>query len=258
LCALIAALAMAPAAMAGKPKGEYADFNDCPLGTSGVSQCVYAVLSGGELVFNKMDVPIKHTITLQGGLIVTEKEETFVNTTEGQTLSKTEQEVPGGFVGIGGPETSPETVTLELVGSVALSRANLAAGTGTALKLPVRAHLKNEDFGEACYLGTSASPIALDLTTGATSPPKPNKSIKGTAGEKETKEEGNLVIYKNDSLVENAFAVPGAKGCGGVYETLIDPLIDEKYGLPASAGYSTVILSGTSEFASAEAVRKSE
>jgi hypothetical protein len=244
--------------MAGKPKGEYADFNDCPLGTSGVSQCVYAVFSSGELLLNKLDVPIKHSITLQGGLIVTGKEETFVNTTEGQTLSKTEEEVPGGFTGLEKTESTPMTLTLELVGAVALSRANLAAGTGTALKLPVRAHLKNVYFGEACYIGSSSSPITLDLTTGATSPPKPNKSIKGKPGEKESKEAGNLVIYNNDSLVENAFTVPTAKGCGGIEESVIDPLINEKYGLPASAGYSTAILAGTSKFASAEAVRKSE
>jgi hypothetical protein len=251
--------AAAPAAFAGKPKGEYAPFTGCPLKTAGVSQCVYSQFTGGKLTFGTMAVPIEHAITLQGGLIVTGKEETFVNAGEGETLTKTEEKVPGGFSGIGGTESSPMTLTLELVGAVALSRGNLAEAKGTALKLPVRAHLKNVYFGEECFIGSSASPITLNLTTGVTSPPAPNKPITGSAGTHEVKEAGNLVLYKGDSLVENAFSVPGAKNCGaGVYKELITPLINSKYGLPAAGGHNTAILSGTSEFASAEAVLKSE
>ncbi|HXP37962.1 MAG TPA: hypothetical protein VN817_09365 [Solirubrobacteraceae bacterium] len=249
----------APAAFAGKPKGEYAPFTGCPLKTAGVSQCVYAQFTGGKLTFGSMTVPIERAITLQGGLIVTGTEETFVNAGEGETLTKTEEKVPGGFSGVGGTESSPMTLTLELVGAVALSRGNLAEAKGTALKLPVRAHLKNIYFGEECFLGSGASPITLNLTSGVTSPPAPNKPISGSAGTHEVKEGGNLVLYKGDSLVENAFSVPGAKGCGaGVYKELITPLINSKYGLPAAAGRNTAILSGTSEFASAEAVLKSE
>jgi hypothetical protein len=249
----------APAAFAGKPKGEYTPFTGCPLKTAGVSQCVYAQFSGGELRFGTMVVPIEHAITLQGGLIVSGAEETFVNAGEGETLTKTEEKVPGGFSGVGGTESSPMTLALELVGAVALSRGNLAEAKGTALKLPVRAHLKNIYFGEECFLGSSTSPITLNLTTGVTSPPAPNKPITGSVGTHEVKEAGNLVLYKGDSLVENAFSVPGAKGCGaGVYKELITPLINSKFGLPAAGGHNTAILKGTSEFASAEAVLKSE
>jgi hypothetical protein len=259
LLVLLTALTTAPAALAGKPKGEFAVFADCPLGTTGVNQCVYAQFTGGELRLGKLDVPIKRTITLQGGLIVTEKGETFANVTEGQTLSKTEEEVPGGLLGIIGPEGSSLGLTLELVGSVALNRAKLAAGEGTALTLPVKAHFKNVYLGEECVLGSSAKPITLNLTTGTTNPLSPNKPIKGSPGERESKDEGNLVIYKGDSLLENNFSVPGAEGCGPISErSFIDALINEKYGYPASDGNNTAILTGTSEFASAEAVRKSE
>jgi hypothetical protein len=255
---LLLALA-APAAFAGKPKGEYAPFTGCPLKTAGVSQCVYAQFTGGELRFGTMVVPIEHAVTLQGGLIVSGAEETFVNAGEGETLTKTEEKVPGGFSGVGGTESSPMTLTLELVGAVALSRGNLAEAKGTALKLPVRAHLKNVYFGEECFLGSSASPITLNLTTGVTSPPAPNKAITGSAGTHEVKEAGNLVVYKGDSLVENAFSVPGTKGCGaGVYKEIIGPLLNMKYGLPAAGGHNTAIFKGTSEFANAEAVLKSE
>jgi hypothetical protein len=252
LLVLVATLAVAPAAMAGKPKGEFADFTNCPLGDVEVNECVYDKASGGELIFGTMTIPIKSAITLQGGLIANEKEETFVEATEGKTLSKTPEEVTGGF------ESKPLTATLELVGSVAVSRKKLTAEEGTALTLPVRAHLKGASLGEGCFVGSSATPIALDLTTGVTSPPPPNKPIKGTRGTIEVKEEETLEIFKGDSLVENAFSVPGASGCGGVFENIIDPIVDAKFGLPAAAGHSTAILKGTTKFATAEAVRKSE
>jgi hypothetical protein len=258
--ALVLLLLVPTAAFAGKPKGEYASFNDCPLATAGVTQCVYAQFSGGELALGTLKVPIAHTITLQGGLIVTGTSETFVNTTEGQTLSPTAQEVPGGLLGLPGhgSESSAFSIAMELAGSVSLSRGNLAGETGTALKLPVKVHLKNVFLGEACFIATATSPVVLNLTTGVTSPPKPNLPIHGSAGEHESKEGGNLVVYKNDALVDNAFSSPTPKGCGGIEESLIVPVLDSKYGWPSAAGNNTAILKGTSKFASAAAVKASE
>jgi hypothetical protein len=258
--AALVVLLVPTAALAGKPTGEYAVFNDCPLATAGVTECVYAQFSSGEVDLGKLKVPIAHTITLQGGLIVSGTSETFVNTTEGQTLSPTAQEVPGGLLGLPGhgSESTAFSIAMELAGSVALSRGNLAGETGTALKLPVRVHLKNIFLGEVCYIGTTTSPVVLNLTTGVTSPPKPNLPIHGTAGEHESKEGGNLIVYKNDSLVENAFSSPAPKGCGGVQESLIVPVLNSKYGWPAAAGNDTAILKGTSKFASAAAVKASE
>jgi hypothetical protein len=246
--ALLAVLAAAsPALAAGKPKGEYAPFTNCPLHTAGVTQCVYIPTKSGELLFGKASIPINNTIKIQGGLIVSGSEETFVEATEGATLSKTAEEVVGGFEG-------PLTATLELVGTVTLSRIKLAAGEGTALKLPVRAHLKNMFVGETCFIGSSTKPITLSLTTGATSPPPPNKSIKGSPGTEESKEGGNLVVHKADSLVDNAFSVPQVEGCG----MLVTPILNSKFGLPSAAGHNSAILNGNSEFASAKAVEESE
>jgi hypothetical protein len=250
--ALFATLAIAPSAMAGKPTGEYKVFNDCPLGTAGVNECVFTQTTGGELRLGSMVVPITNTITFQGGQIVTETEEKFVEPTEGVTLSKTPESVTGGF------EMHPVTATLELVGSVTLSRKKLAAGEGTALQLPSRVHLKNEVFGESCFVGSSTSPITLVLTTGTTSPPEPNKPIKGSPGTFESKEGGKLLVYSGDSLVGNAFSVPVVKGCGGIEESLLDPALDSLWMLPAAAGHNTAILKGTSKFASALAVKESE
>ncbi len=256
----LAVLLVPTAALAGKPKGEYAVFNACPLATTGVTQCVYAQFTSGELALGKLKVPIAHTITLQGGLIVTETSETFVNPTEGQTLSPTAQEVPGGLLGLPGhgSESTAFSIAMELTGSVSLSQGNLAGEPGTALKLPVRVHLKNIFLGETCYVGSATAPVVLNLTTGVTSPPKPNLPIHGAKGEFESKEGGNLLIYKNDSLVDNAFSSPAPKGCGGIQESLIVPALNSKYGWPSAAGNNTAILKGTSKFASAAAVKASE
>src|ERR1700689_699213 len=80
LLVLLASLALASAAMAaGKPKGEFADFTNCPLGVVNVNVCFYDAATSGELVLGKMTIPVKNKITIQGGQIVNEKEETFID-----------------------------------------------------------------------------------------------------------------------------------------------------------------------------------
>jgi hypothetical protein len=108
-------------------------------------------------------------------------------------------------------------------------------------------------LGEACFIGSSASPITLSLTTGTTSPPEPNKPIHGTPGSHESREAGTLDVFNSDALVGNAFSVPVAAGC-----SLYTSIVNAKLGLPSAAGRNTAIMSGTSKFAIAEAVRDSE
>jgi hypothetical protein len=252
---VLAALLLAAPAMAGKPTGEYAVFRNCPLETTGVNQCVYALFSSGEVDLGSLSIPITSTYTFQGGLIVVESppSETFVAAPGGLTLSGGAMKVPGGLFGNEHIEGNEIKAVLELVGAVTLSRTKLAAGEGAALTLPLRIHLINTLLGEKCFIGSSVSPISLKLTTGTTAPPEPNKPIKGKPGERESKEGGNLVVYYTQTLVDNSFAAPAATGCGAYEATL-----NAKYHLPAAAGHSTVVLNDKSEFASAEAVRKSE
>jgi hypothetical protein len=124
--------------------------------------------------------------------------------------------------------------------------------------VPVKLKFENPFLGSACYIGSSSSPVVWPLTTGTTKPSLPNKPIKGTAGKLETLEGGKLEKAIGASLVENNFSAPGASGCGGLYSSLIDPIINAKIGLPAAAGTNTMILDGTVEFASAKAVVESE
>jgi hypothetical protein len=124
----------------------------------------------------------------------------------------------------------------------------------------VRVHLKNPLLGNACYVGSESSPIELHLTTGATSPNPPNKSIKGKVGKESNHEEfGHFLLkLKENSLVDNAFSVPTAEGCGELLSFIIDPIVDSKLKLPSADGNNTAILNGELNTATAEAVEASE
>jgi|SRR6202035_869367 len=280
LVALFASLSVASQAMA-TPKGEFAVFADCPLSNPALNGCLVAKTESGEVKLGKQTVPIKNTITLQGGFIedrVTEVQ-TFVGAADGNTLSKTPQPVPGGLAGLincgeislflvraaceltfenGATGVNATTELAAPASSIGLNENNLLTETGTALSLPVKVHLENPFLGSECYIGSNTHPLILNLTTGTTSPPAPNVPIKGKTGALESNEEGDLLTISNNTLVDNAFAAPGAKGCDGLFAFLIDPLINAKIGLPATAGHNTAILNNTLKQAGAKAVRNHE
>jgi len=286
----LASFAFASSA-AAEPKGVFSVFSDCPTTTPGVALCIYGVTTSGEFSLGKTKVPINKTITIQGGAIPTGnpengKEYFLAPAKDGNSLSKTALNVPGGIFGINCYEIKGEgwlenaarvlckeifenaytgvTATTELVATPTnppiLDLVALSQEEGTALTLPVRVHLKNPLLGNTCYIGSTAHPIQLHLTTGATAPPPPNKSIHGARGQAETlerNEEFMLRLY-NNSLVDNSFAAPGAEGCGEAFAFLIDPLIDAKIGLPSAAGHNSAILSGELKSATVEAVEANE
>ena len=220
------------------PKGAYAPFADCPLKTAGVESCLYAKTESGTFVVGSQAVPITKAITLQGGLI--ENGETgaltFVAAADGNTLSKTPQNVPGGlldFVNCKAISNIIEHVACELVfengatgvnattelaapaSTILLDEGHLLEETGTALQLPLKVHLENPFLGSECYIGSNAHPLLIPFTTGTTSPPLPNKPIKGSKGTLEFSEEGSILTISKNSLVNNSYAAPGATGCGG-------------------------------------------
>lgn len=277
----LAALGVASPALA-TPKGAFAVFAQCPTSTPGVTICTYAQSTSGEFTIGKTTVPINKTITLQGGGIPDPGEENaffLAPAKNGESLSKTELNVPGGLLNlINCKEISNflERISCELIfengltGVTAVTELvanksnpaifnaiNILNEEKTGLVLPVRVKLNNPLLGSGCFIGSESHPVQLHLTSGTTSPPAPNKPIKGKAGELSVEEEAILVL-KNNSLVDNAFAAPAAEGCGGLFSFLIDPILDSKIGLPAAAGHNTAILNGTLKTTSAEAVIKSE
>lgn len=267
------------------PKGDFAPFADCPLSNPATSFCIYALTESGEFVVGKKTVPITSTITLQGGFHVIENEELeivgyeFIGAEDGKTLSKTPQNVPGGLAGlINCPEITNflvraiceltfengltgVTATTELAApasSIGISVQNLIDESGSALTLPIKVKLNNPLLGESCYIGSNAHPISLPLTTGTTSPPEPNKPIKGKVGKITFKDEFALTVVTENTLVNNSFAAPEAEGCGGLLSAVINPLVNIQLGLPAAAGHNTAILSGMLQDGNAHAVTASE
>jgi hypothetical protein len=272
----VSTVALAAAGPALAAPEDFAVFNHCPTKTPELTFCFYSQTTGGEFVVGNGKVPIKATVTLQGGSILNEEtgEERFVEAEGAETLSKTPQAVPGGLLGVVAPEALPKVLrellnklvleglagvnaTAELVSTPHISRAAFVEGEGTAVELPIRIHLENPIFlGSNCYIGSSAHPVTLNLTTGTTSPPEPNTPLSGSRGELEFKDSFQLLIAHGSKLVDNAFAAPEASGCGGLLSLVINPAVNLKLGLPAAAGHNTAILEGSLQNATASAVKE--
>jgi hypothetical protein len=272
VAAALASLMLAGSASA-KLVGEYTKFQNCPYKSAETYRCLYSPTTGGEVILGKKKVPIVKEAVLQGGYAEAPEEgpeagfSKFIAATNGQTLTKAPQPVPGGLAGLVNCKeisnfllrVSCEVTfengltgvnsTLELARPASEIRVNenhLAEGLGVALKLPVKVHLENPFLGESCYVGSSSSPILWELRTDTTSPPPPNKPITGNAGEVEFLEEGRILKLKGAELVDNAWSAPGASGCGGfLVELLLDPIINSTVGVPSAAGTNTARLKNT-------------
>jgi hypothetical protein len=260
------------------PKGIYAPFADCPLANTSVENCVFAQTKSGEFIVGTKTVPIVNTITLQGGFSGIESSIKFIGAEDGKTLSKTPQPVPGGLLGVVAPSFLPKflqelfnefinkgitgvTATTELAApasSIGLNTENTLNEEGIALSLPVKIKLDNPFLGTSCYIGSNAHPVVIEFTTGTTSPPEPNEPISGKAGTFEEEDSFQLIRLKNNTLVNNSFAAPGAEGCGGILSFLVDPAVNAEVGIPAEEGHNTAILNSTLEVANATTVKASE
>jgi hypothetical protein len=260
----ILSLALASSALAKAPTGDFAPFAQCPRFSAEVNLCFYSQVTGGEVTLGNSTVPIKNTITLQGGIVLHKRPftESFVGALNGETLSKTPEPVPGGLAGLvncneignlllritcrttfenGLTGVNATTELARPASEIAISKRNLVAEEGTALSLPIKVHLENPLLGSSCYIGSAANPIVLNLTTGETSPPPPNQPIHGSIGLISQKDEFEFIEIAPSVLVDNAFAAPAASGCGGLLAFALDPIINAKLGLPSAAGKNTAI-----------------
>jgi len=229
------------------------------------------VTKGGTLTFGSKKVTIEKSIVLQGGMGEPVKGiSPMVAATNGVTLSKASQPVPGGLLGLIPEAKSPPlvkslakfffentltgvTATLELAKlapSVEVGELNLLAAEGIALKLPLEIHLENPFLGKACYIGSSGVPVTWELTTGWTNPKKPNTPISGTPGTSEFLEKKQILQLNGNELVDNKWSAPAASGCGGGLSFLVDPIINEQLG-DMTAGHNSAILKSTVSIATA-------
>jgi hypothetical protein len=279
---LLAMLIPASSAVAAPhhPTGEFVNFGDCPLSNPSVNFCTFSESTSGSFTIGKKTVPLVNPQILQGGLILNLEtfESQFVGAEDGVTLSKSPQPVPGGLLGITAPTWWPVflqnlfnetinngftgvTATVELAkpaSNIKLNLLNLLFEEGTALSLPTKIKLGNPFLGSSCYIGSSSNPVTFNVTSGTTSPPPPNTPIKGALGTVTENEAHTLSVISGGRLVDNAFAAPGANGCGGLFSFLIDPFVNSIVGVPSPAGTNTAILEGKIELAQRPAVEESE
>jgi hypothetical protein len=260
-------------------EGDFAKFNYCPSTNSEVFKCLYSLTYSGSIVLGTKTTPITNPTTLQGGYSATNPEKhrisTFFGATNGVTLSKTPQPVPGGLAGLinckeienllvraacelalEGPLTGVNA-TLELArpaSEIQVSEFNMLAEEGLALQLPVKVHLENPFLGSSCYVGSSSTPVIWNLTTGTTSPPEPIAPITGTAGTALLKDEAEVAELDESVLVDNDWAAPEATGCGGALAFAVNPVLNAVLGLPAAEGHNSAILENTIDIATPESV----
>jgi hypothetical protein len=279
LVVALAALGLAGGTQA-KPTGAFTRFASCPYENSEVRKCIHSVTESGEILLGDKKVPIEEPVTLQGGLgPVDESTEfsKFFAPTSGPALSRAPQRVPGGLLGIL-PEASQPPLVKALIGfffensltgvdstlelarpatAIEVSEFHLAGEEQVALKLPLRVHLENPFLGKSCFIGSSSSPIVWNLTTGTTAPPAPNTPIAGAGGQGTFLEGGQIIELKNNKLVDNAWAAPAPRGCGGFLSFLITPIIEAQLA-SATAGHNAAILTGTLSTTSSDAVKNDD
>ncbi len=271
LAAVLTSLMLAGSASA-QLTGEFTRFQNCPYKTAGVYRCLYSQTIGGEAVLGNKKVPIVNEAVVQGGYTEPAEEgpevgsSEFVAATNGQTLTKAPQPVPGGLAGLVNCKEISNFIfratceatfengltgassTLELARPASEIRVNeyhLAEGQGVALVLPLKVHLENPLLGGSCYIGSSTTPIIWELRPDTTSPPPPNTPITGNPGETEFLGGGTIAKLFNVELVDNSWSAPGASGCGGIFSFILDPIINTSVGVPAAAGRNTARLKTT-------------
>ncbi|WP_433797270.1 hypothetical protein [Actinoplanes sp. CA-252034] len=251
-------------ARAAAPGGAYAGLDECPL-TSAVMMdptnlqvgCVRSVTNGGSITIGSTTVEFANPITVQfgvywpaGGPVREFPDGSVANVYStvlapgGKTLvaRPLEVTVPGiiNFL----PGVTSVFAQVELAGPIT-DFIPLATGVDTPVfVLPIKLKLKNALFGNRCYIGSDASPIRFQPTSGTTSPPAPNGPVTGDPGTLDIVADPNGyqtlgVGITGATLLDNAYAVPKATGCGLIPGSL-DPLINLAFGLPSAAGRNAV------------------
>jgi hypothetical protein len=235
---------------------EFAQFYDCPTENPEVVLCVVSTTTSGEFKLGSKTVPITKPVVLQGGL--TAESPVLVPAKDGNTLSKTALPVPGGLLIDLVPPLTSVTATAEIAGTVEVDPTAANSGVGIAAVLPMKVKLDNPLLGATCRVGSDAEPLTPRLTTGTTNPPPPNTPISGSPGQVVITAHGQLITVHDNSLVDNAFAAPGAHGCVEPLSLVTDLGVDLATGLPAAAGKNTAILNGSLAAASVVAIKAQE
>jgi len=256
--AALAAMAMAaPVASATTPAPGYERFAGCPSPSENpaIAGCIRSVIKSGHFQMGSKDVPITKPMTLVGG--VNAELGGFTWNSKGG-LSKAEQLVPGGVIGLTGLDWLVNFLDIDSLQLKAVTELVGPPVFGETLSLPIRVHLINPVLGNNCYVGSTSNPIKLSLTEGTTSPPLPNKPISGKQAEFAEDLATGVSTLKNATAVDNSFAAPGASGCVltlfGFIPISINGLVNSQSGLPSPAGTNETVQNIDTELVASERV----
>jgi hypothetical protein len=238
---------------------DLAKFANCPINVKQVATCLFSSTTSTTFEIGSTTVSSNSPTTLSFGIRYTKSGSPIVVLPDNgtQAMHAPAIPVPGGLTGISelGSGVLAVTATAQLVGLPTMNLGALLTGKGPGLTLPLDVLLGTPTglLGSDCTLGDASGPITVHLTTGTTSPPPPNTPISGSTGTSTSTQQG-LIFIKGLTLVDDAFAVPGAQNCG--LAGILDPVIDLQKGLPSPGGSNTAILSGSSYTAPASLIRR--
>lgn len=238
---------------------------------------------GGHFTVGAVTVPLSKPVTLQGGVIFYNGPESaeghFFAAEGGETLASPELTVPKGInlitpaiqAAAGWPRALEESfdyaklhkeTALKAKISVAggnllyeetdaLSTQNLIEERGSAFTLPLKVTLSGPWLqtlgGGPCTVGSETHPVVQHLTSGTSEAPFPfeGNTAKGeVTGLTANPAFSNITLHSK--LVDSTWPVETeAEGCGGAFESYVDVALNKVLEIPAPAGKSTTVLTGT-------------
>jgi hypothetical protein len=239
--------------------------------------CVFGATEpgeGGQFTVGPITVPIAKQIVLQYGATVEENATgesplVYIAPSHGvEAINPAPERVPGEPIAhittteqeeLGWPETLMYSYaqaqkhhevktayeTIELAGIPATSINNIIHEEGVGVEAPVKIKAENKwisKLGTVCYVGSNEDPIVQHLTSGESTSPLTGETVHGSKGEIHILE-GPRVVLSDSDLVDNTYAVPGAK-CSGAYASVIAATIDKEFDLPQPAGASLTEIKG--------------
>jgi len=226
--------------MGGVAAAAFPNFTGCPTEQlpAGHSGCVDIQSTAGLFEIKGFRVPLDHSLEIRGGLVEEiEAPLRFIPARGTNGFIAEPVRVPGGLLGFELPfEFEKVLATAELAGSPSEIHIN----TGEqAISLPLKVRLSNPLLGRNCHIGSNSHPIRLNLISGTTAPPPPNRPITGRFG---TIEFTPPILFDRGGIdVENSFSIPGATECGGLLEAN-NLLVDLKLGLPSAGGNNAITI----------------
>lgn len=185
-------------------------------------------------------VPLGESLRINGGIrAMGEAGVEFVPPTGTNGFFARDIKVPGGLLGINLPlPGNAVTAKAQLVGPASNIKVDVNTLTVSA---PVKLKLSNPLIGSGCQIASDSKPVRLNLITGTTVPPAPNRPISGAQGTISFGPDYLALIGNRN--VDNSFSISGANRCGffpiGI---LVDGLVNLKLGLPSASGNNTMIV----------------